>query len=141
MDLAEIERRLKEPFPVSEVHWRVGSKSGSRILPLAYIDARAVMKRLDAVVGFTNWQVRYPFPGCCEIGIRIEDEWIWKANCAGETNVEAEKGQASDAFKRAAAVWGVGRYLYYLPHTWVTVNNGKWNPPPLPKWAIPREDK
>jgi len=33
--------------------------------------------------------------------------------------MEAIKGGASSALKRAAAVWGIGRYLYYLPVVWV----------------------
>jgi len=48
-------------------------------------------------------------------------EWIWKADGAGDTDVEAEKGAISDAFKRAAVKWGVGRYLYDLDSPWVAL--------------------
>lgn len=64
------------------------------------------------------------------------------SNGAGETQVEGEKGKFSDAFKRAAVLWGVGRYLYYLPNTWCNLSNGKIKQTPnLPNWAIPKEKK
>lgn len=112
---------LKKPFDPSKISWRVGATTGdkSKGIALAYIDARDVMERLDEVCGPENWQCRYPFAGCCEIGIQIKGQWVWKANGAGETQVEAEKGQYSDAFKRAAVLWGIGQYLYDLPNAWV----------------------
>ena len=103
--MSDIWKQLKEPFEPALIHWRIGATSGDKKsgIALAYIDARDVMKRLDDVVGTVNWQCRYPFAGCCEIGIRESgDTWIWKSNGAGETDVEGEKGQYSDAFKRAA---------------------------------------
>ena len=118
---------LSKPFDATAVSWRVGSmtKDKSKCMPLAYIDARDVMQRLDEVCGPEGWQCRYPFFGCCEISVKINNEWVSKANCAGETNVEAEKGQASDSFKRAAVLWGIGRYLYDVPSAWVPVNQYK----------------
>ncbi len=114
-------KQLKRAIPANKIHWRVGAtkKDKSTGIALAYIDARDVMEVLDDVVGVENWQCRYPFAGCCEIGIKSGDEWIWKANGAGETNVEKEKGQFSDAFKRAAVLWGIGQYLYDLPNSWM----------------------
>ncbi len=144
MNVQEIIKKLKEPFPKEVVHWRVGAanQDKSKGIALAYVDARDVMKRLDDVVGPENWQNRYPYAGCCEIGIRISsdyDDWIWKSDGAGETNVEGEKGQYSDAFKRAAVRWGIGRYLYYLDAPWVDLDERRRikNPPALPKWALP----
>lgn len=142
---------LKKPFNPSVVHWRVGSTNAKKLkvkpwqaskgIALAYIDARDVMKRLDEVCG-DYWQVEYPFDGCCRIGIKIDNEWLWRSNGAGETQVEGEKGKFSDAFKRAAVLWGIGRYLYYLPNTWCDLNNGKIaNPPVLPNWALPKQEK
>lgn len=43
-----------------------------------------------------------------------ESEWVWKWDTGSESNVEKEKGQVSDAFKRAAVKWGIGRFLYDL---------------------------
>jgi hypothetical protein len=146
---------LKKPFPENRIHWRVGSTNKRKIqketgnkdakptkgIPLAYIDARDVMERLDYVCGPENWQCRYPFAGCCEIGIKINGEWVWKSNGAGVTDVEAEKGQYSDAFKRAAVLWGIGQYLYDLPNVWVDLTGNNYDPfkeaPTLPQWATP----
>lgn len=91
-------------------------------MALAYIDARDVMERLDAVCGPANWQDRYEFHGArtvCYLSIRIDGEWITKADGAGDSDVEAEKGAISDALKRAAVKWGIGRYLYALDAPWV----------------------
>lgn len=118
--------RLHAPFPANEIEWRVGSISGdkTRGLALAYLTARHVMERLDAVCGPANWQDRYEFHGSrtvCYLSIRIGDEWVTKADGAGDSDVEAEKGAISDALKRAAVKWGIGRYLYELGNTWVEI--------------------
>lgn len=116
----EFMQQLAAPFPANKIHWRVGATTGdkSKGIALAYLDARDVMERLDLVAGPQNWQCRYPFIGCCELVIRCDGDWISKANGAGETDVEGEKGQYSTAFKRAAVLWGIGRYLYDLPNAW-----------------------
>lgn len=142
--------KLKEPFDPKFVKWRVGATSGDKTkgIALAYIDAREVMKRLDEVCGVEGWQCRYSHVTdkgvVCEIGIKFGDEWIWKANGAGETDVEAEKGAMTDAFKRAGAVWGIGRYLYYLPNKWVDLEPAGRSyklkeTPTLPSWAQPKK--
>jgi len=132
---------LLRPFPINRIHWRVGATTQDKKkgIALAYIDARDVMHRLDDVVGIEEWQCRYPFEGCCEIGIWIDPNWVWKSNGAGQTNVEGEKGQYSDALKRAGVVWGIGRYLYALPNVWVPLDDYKRiiTPPELPEWASP----
>lgn len=122
--MSNLLEQLSAPFPQDAISWRAQNvtKDGTKALALAYIDARDVMNRLDEVVGAERWQCRYTFAGAitiCEIGIKVGDEWVWKSNGAGNTDVEAEKGAASDAFKRAAVLWGVGRYLYALESVWV----------------------
>jgi hypothetical protein len=116
-------KALSAPFNPNDVHWRIGSKGRDNTASaLAYIDARNVMDRLDEVVGPENWQRRHSIHGdfiLCEIGIKIDGEWVWKADGAEETRIEAQKGGLSDAFKRAAVSWGVGRYLYGLDTPWV----------------------
>lgn len=118
---------LKKPFLPDLIDWRIGSttKDKSKGMALAYIDARTVMQRLDEVCGPENWQCDYPHAAqktVCRIGIRINNEWIWKANGAGDSDIEAEKGALSDAFKRAAVLWGIGQYLYDLESPWVALD-------------------
>lgn len=133
MNLAE----LKKPFSVKVIHWRVGRKTraGDKAQPFAYIDARDVMERLDEVCGIGGWQAEYPFPGCCRLGVKVgtsaEPEWVWKTNGCGlvlhtqgekpEIFEMKEKAQYSDAFKRAAVLWGIGQFLYDLPKIYVPV--------------------
>jgi hypothetical protein len=119
-------KKLSEPFPPSAISWRVGSttKDKTKGLAFAYIDARDVQDRLDAVCGPAGWQCSYPHAAdktVCSIGIKIGDEWVWKANGAGDSDIEAQKGALSDAFKRAAVMWGIGRYLYDVKTPWVEI--------------------
>ena len=151
---------LKKVFPPEKISWRVGNTNAKKLnckpweatkgSALAYIDARDVMERLDDVVGVDKWQCKYPYPGCCELSIKFGEEWITKSNAAGETQVEAEKGQASDAFKRAAVLFGIGRYLYDLPLIWVDLDPKKGTiseyeknklPKRLAEWQCKREEK
>jgi hypothetical protein len=134
-DLITAYDRLRFPFLTDQISWRVGSsaeRDGKVMgLPLAYIDARDVMERLDDVLKPENWQCRYSEQGTktiCEIGVNIgaidptkNPDWVWKSDGAGDTDYEAEKGALSDAFKRAAVRWGIGRYLYGLKSPWVEV--------------------
>lgn len=120
----EFFEHLAAPFDADQVSWRVGSTNGDKTkgLALAYLDARDVMDRLDLICGPAGWQCRYSHANgktVCDIGIKCGDEWVWKADGAGDTDVEAEKGALSDAFKRSAVRWGIGRYLYGLGNTWV----------------------
>lgn len=137
--------QLKNPFNPNQLKWRVGAtnKEKTKGIALAYLDAREVMKRLDDVCGPDRWQTKLTRTGegfTCEIGIKFDTEWVWKSNSAGDTKVEPIKGGSSDAFKRAAAVWGVGRYLYYLPNVWVAIDEYKKlkEIPELPDWAKTR---
>lgn len=126
---------LKAHFDPAIVSWRVGATTANKDkgMALAYIDARDVLERLDAVCTPAGWQCEYvPMPDhttCCRIGIKVGDEWIWKAN--GGSNIAesdkadaqemAAKGGYSDAFKRAAVQWGIGRYLYDVDSPWVAI--------------------
>ena len=120
---------LREPFPPAKVSWRIARVIEEKDIKgkaqvLAYIDARDVMERLDYICGVDGWQCRYSHTATktvCDIGIRFGTEWVWKADGAGDTDVEAEKGALSDAFKRAAVRWGIGRYLYDLGNNYAEV--------------------
>lgn len=143
MSDVDIIQRLKRPFPVRQISWRVGatSKDKSKGIALAYIDARDVMRRLDDVFG-TGWQCTYSHAAdktICAIGCKVDGEWIWRSGGAGDTDIEAEKGAISDAFKRAAVLWGIGQYLYELPNVWCEIDEYKKlkGHPELPAWATP----
>jgi hypothetical protein len=140
-------KQLKEPFDLKFVKWRVGATNADKTkgIALPYIDSREVMKRLDDVCGLGNWrnhQTAIDGGFVCELDIKIDGEWVTRSNAAGNTHVEPIKGGASDAFKRAASTWGIGRYLYYLPNVWVAIKpQGKSyvlaELPELPEWALP----
>lgn len=145
--------KLLEPFDPKDIEWKSGSftdKNGGKALAMAYLNARAIMNRLDDVLGAENWQDTYQqISGeggqrgfICTIHIRIGDDWIGKSDAADESDFEAIKGGISDAFKRAANKWGIGRYLYNLDAEWVKAEKtGKYTKlletPKLPAWAVP----
>jgi len=123
-------QNLKKELPYK---WRVQSANQYGATCVAYIDARFVQDLLDEVCGQENWQVKYEeHKGnlFAHIGIFINSQWVWKSDCGTESQVEKEKGEASDAFKRAGVMWGIGRFLYSkkivkLP---VKEKNGKYYP-------------
>lgn len=139
---------LSAPFPKSAVHWRVQGKPFPRdgkhsAMALAYIDARDVMDRLDDVCGPEGWQSEFTETAkgrvICRLGIKMDGEWVWKSDGAGDTDVEGEKGGISDALKRAAVSWGIGRYLYRLDSPWVPceVNDkGAWRRWTADPWGL-----
>ena len=141
--------QLAAPFPYEEIQWRPGATSGNRALALAYIDAPTVMDRLDAVVGLGNWQDDYELlpDHCvvCKLRVKIDGEWIAKAD-VGAPSEQPDQGDRlkaaySDALKRAAVKWGIGRYLRQLPHQWVDYDPTKkrfTSTPCLPTWALPQ---
>ena len=118
--------RLNEP--------REDARHGARISE----DSRDVQDRLNEVCGL-DWQMRHPWSTgslvACEIGIKVDGEWIWRGDGAGESEVDeslsgprkeqqldmARKAAFSDSFKRAAVRFGIGRYLYDLDAPWVEV--------------------
>lgn len=120
---------LEAPFDIEEIKQRplVVKKDNTAALPANYIDARSVSRRLDKVVGPLNWQRDHKeIKGVIYAGIGIynetADSWVWKWDSGAESNMEKEKGEASDSFKRAAVNWGIGRFLYELPNIWVDGN-------------------
>jgi hypothetical protein len=108
--------KLHEPTPESEVKQRPApGRSGKQ---LDYIDARYVMDTLDRVIGYADWQDEYRPDArsddgmVCRIGILTENGWVWKEDVGTTSTIEGTKGAYSDAFKRAAVKWGIGRDLY-----------------------------
>ena len=117
-----------------DIEVRVQSVKQNGLILLLYKNARVDMAILDETVGPENWQrEHYECKGnlFCRVGIHIGDnEWVWKSDCGVESNTEAQKGEASDSFKRACFNWGIGRELYTSPFIWVpaskcNINNGK----------------
>ena len=120
---------LAKPFPADDIEWRIaqcGLKADGEpwAKALAYITARAIHDRLDAVCGPANWQLKYKEhlgETVCSIGIKTlsgnldeKSEWVWKEGGADKTQIEAFKGGLSGSEKRAGVPWGIGRYLYKL---------------------------
>ena len=151
--LSEKFARLRAPFDVEIVRWRVGTrtKDKSRGQAMPYLNARLVQDRLDEVMGPENWRNEFtaaPMGGglMCVLSLRIGDEWVSKADVAQQDDVSddaqnpekdreiAVKGAASDAFKRAAVQWGIGRYLYSFEAPWVNLDQGKY----LPRDEMPK---
>lgn len=118
--------------------WRVQSrnKDKTKAICSAYIDARDVMNTLDKYCEH-GWQTDvkelagFIFYG---IGVEVPEQtqegkhtgfsttlWRWDTGARIEDNEkdnmyeQAGKSAASDALKRAAVQWGVGRFLYDLP--------------------------
>lgn len=118
-----------------EIECRVQQVKQNGLILLLYKDARVDMNVLDETVSPVNWQrEHYECKGnlFCRVGIYFADtrEWVWKADCGTESNTEAQKGEASDSFKRACFNWGIGRELYTAPFIWVpadkcNIQNGK----------------
>ena len=124
-----------------EIECRVQQVKDNGLVLLLYKDARVDMNILDETVGSSNWQrEHYECKGnlFCRVGIDIgthegkAERWVFKSDCGTESNTEAQKGEASDSFKRACFNWGIGRELYTAPFTWIpsdkctikTVGNG-----------------
>jgi len=113
--------KLNTPLTIDEIDFRVQSITAyGNVTILAYKDARADMNRLDAVYGVEGWQRKHEVINgslFCSVGILhpITKEWVWKEDVGTESNTEKEKGQASDAFKRACFNFGIGRELYDYP--------------------------
>lgn len=123
-----------------EIECRVQSVKQNGLVLLLYKDARCDMKILDETVGAEAWQrEHYECKGnlFCRVGIDVNmiagcatPRWVFKSDCGTESNTEAQKGEASDSFKRACFNWGIGRELYTAPFIWIdakncNINNGK----------------
>lgn len=110
-----------------EIEVRVSRVTNSGVELLLYKDARCDMRILDETVGAENWQCDYyehKNTLFCSVAINVARgdgifEWVSKDNAGAPSNMEAQKGEASDAFKRACFTWGIGRELYTAPRIFV----------------------
>ena len=116
---------LGAPFPANKVKWRIQSVTdpqNNEGYAVPYLDSRTIAERLDSVVGQMRWRDEYkPWASTkegasqlCTIYVYDDElkEWIGKTDAAGMSRVEPVKVGISDAFKRAAVKWNIGRYLY-----------------------------
>lgn len=126
--------QLNTPLKIDEIDFRIQSitRNGYATI-LAYKDARIDMNRLDAVYGVDGWQRKHEVINgkeFCSVGIWSErlSQWVWKMDCGTESFTEKEKGESSDAFKRACFNLGIGRELYDYPVIRVKLNADEVNP-------------
>jgi len=148
IDSRQLSRQLTEPFPAEAVHFKPLTVKGNRALAAAYLDARAVMQRLDSVFGVGGWKDHYVITDSgsvvCTLSVKVDGEWIDKTDVGSpsEQPDDGDKMKAafSDALKRAAVKLGIGRYLYRLPQQWLDYDPQHRKfvaPPKLPPWAMP----
>ena len=125
-----------------EIDCRIGGIYAGGFTLLLYKDARVDMDILDETVGPENWTREHQRDQAgrlwCKVAINPTDwenfnpeDWPFKEDTGVESNAEKEKGEASDAFKRACVNWGIGRELYSAPFIWIKAetyqdNTGKW---------------
>lgn len=115
-----------------DIECRIQSVNDKGAVLLLYKTARADMRILDEVFGAMNWQRHHEVVNgnlFCTISIYDPDkgQWVSKQDCGVPSNTQGEKGEASDAFKRAGFSWGIGRELYDSPFIWISGKVGKYD--------------
>lgn len=149
-EMESLTEQLAAPFADDEVKFKPAAVTGGRALALPYVDARAIQDRLDEVLGVAGWQDEYEcLPDgsvVCRLRLRLGEEWITKMDVGGPSEQPDEgdrrKAAFSDALKRAAVKFGIGRYLYRQEAQWVDYDSQKKKfakPPRLPASAQPRQ--
>ncbi len=148
MNAKEVAEKLAEPFDPSEVKFKPQMVKENRCLAMAYIDARLVQDRLDEVMGVGCWaddyEIRESGSVVCRLSLYLSGTWVTKTD-VGSLSEQPDDGDRlkaafSDALKRAAVKFGIGRYLYRLQAQWVDYDPVKKRintTPQLPKWALP----
>jgi len=127
--MEEVKKKLQDFFAPDEIEFRVGAtnKEKNKGLALPYVTNRAIQNRLDDVFGPLGWKNEFKEwrdkAQICGISVWDEEkrEWVTKWDGADNSDFEATKGGLSDAMKRAAYHWGIGRYLYKFPVQWVKI--------------------
>ena len=105
-----------------EIECRVQSVRANGLVLLLYKDARCDMNMLDETVGPMNWKREHCRENAnCIVSLWDSEkgQWVSKEDTGTESYTEAQKGLASDSFKRACFNWGIGRELYTAPYTWI----------------------
>src|SRR5262245_44642596 len=144
VDTTTITRALAAPFGDSEVKFKPQAVKGNRALALAYVDVRSIMDRLDNALGFENWQDDYQLlpdnSVMCRLRLRIGTRWITKMDVGGPSEQpdggDRLKAAVSDALKRAAVKFGIGRYLSRHPVRGADYDPVKRRFPAPPRLAV-----
>lgn len=155
-------KMLREPFSIRHISWRVGMRRNvdgvqmGQALP--YLDNRSIQNRLDKVLGPAGWHNAYTEISTanrllavrCKLAVKVGEQWIEKEDAAqldapsnnGDRDISI-KGAYSDAMKRAAVQWGVGRYLYGFDAPWVplTEDGQLTEIPRLPAAYLPESER
>jgi hypothetical protein len=136
---------LQKPLPIDQIDFRIQSINKGRYATiLAYKDARVDMNRLNSVYGIGFWQRKHDYINgkeFCSVGIWNKEisQWCWVQDCGTQSNTEKEKGQSSDAFKRACFNLGIGIELYDYPEISVQLNTDEVDmsgPKPKAVWSF-----
>lgn len=131
IDWAAISAALRAPFDPDDVDFRVQGKANAegKAQVVTYIDARCVQDRLDEVVcgawSFTWEPVTLAGSELHVVKGRLTIHGVTREDVGTASNFEASKGAVSDALKRAAVSFGIGRYLYAIPSEWVPVKGDR----------------
>lgn len=124
--LSELVPALALPFPSHQIDLKPGAttRSKDRAMAMAYADSRVYQERLDQVVGPDAWSVRFeltPQGIVCTLeicGVIKADVGDYPTDLGDRPNENRATTAAAQAFKRACAQFGLGRYLYSLPRMW-----------------------
>ena len=156
--LQEIFEKLRQPFPAKDLKYRVGNTfdNGSRGQLFVYVDARTIQDRLDEIIGCNNWQVSYQIfentGVICNLELNLQNEdhsfsRVSKQDGAGFRSLNGNdkndlKSTISDAFKRAAVAFGVGRYFYEIDPIYVNLVNRQFKGEiVLPDKFLPEDER
>lgn len=110
----------------SEIECRIGMVKDNGLTILLYKNARVDMDILDETFGVFGWKREHSRDNAnCTVSVFCSErnEWVSKEDTGTESNTEAEKGLASDSFKRACVNWGIGRELYTAPFVWISAQD------------------
>lgn len=121
-----MESAMFRDLRADEIECRVAQAKENGVSLLLYKDARCDQNILDETVGPMNWQRFHCRENAnCTVSIwdASKEQWIGKEDTGKESNTEAEKGLASDSFKRACFNWGIGRELYTAPFIWIKADS------------------
>jgi hypothetical protein len=160
----QIAAALNGYFAEADIQWKPDRFTGGKqpgpckAIMLAFVDNRAIMERLDEVCGPGNWQSECipwgPNAAKCTLSLLFvsdrEAQWVSRTDVCENSQVSPVKGGVSGAMKRAAAQWGIGRYLYHLPDAFLPATkdaNGRGKldnygqRPPVPAKFLPGNER